>query len=340
MLVSLIIPIYKVERYISGCLMSVMAQTYDEFECILVDDKTPDNSILIASQMIVEYHGNIRFHILHHDFNKGLPNARNTGIKYATGDYVLFLDSDDTLTQDCIETMVGLIEQYPNVDFVQCGINDVRNWYDMAKLPSYCEGCHNIFALLLAKSIPLMVHGKLIRKKFLINSNLLFDKDILIHEDFTWTYFICQNASSFVSSQKIVYNYNMDNVDSIMHQSDRNFERSAYYYIRIFNQLLSHIDKMNYTNNRMFLVNYFFYVAERIDKIDIINPETAMAYRKLKRKIMKEAWRKGNLFEVLYLSHLYKPLSHLLNIIQYRRKVMHKIEGLVYWHYQRLLCYN
>ena len=95
MKVSIIIPIYNVAPYIKRCLQSVADQTYKDIECILIDDCGSDNSINLAKEFIYDYKGNILFTILHHEENKGLSAARNTGLRYAKGEYVYFLDSDD-----------------------------------------------------------------------------------------------------------------------------------------------------------------------------------------------------------------------------------------------------
>ena len=95
--ISIIIPVYNVEKYIEACLHSVMAQTYTgPMECILVDDCGQDNSIGVAEKMISDYQGTIHFRILHHDHNRGQSAARNTGMDAATGEYIFFSDSDDS----------------------------------------------------------------------------------------------------------------------------------------------------------------------------------------------------------------------------------------------------
>ena len=102
--ISIIIPIYNVEPYIEDCLQSVMRQTYrGMMECILVDDCGTDNSMKVAEQLIKIYNGPIDFKVLHHEHNRGLSAARNTGIDAACGDYVYFLDSDDWISDDCFE---------------------------------------------------------------------------------------------------------------------------------------------------------------------------------------------------------------------------------------------
>lgn len=91
MKVSVIIPIYGVEKYISDCLNSVMKQSYtNDIECILINDCTKDQSIEIAKNLIENYDGNIDFKIYEHSVNGGLSAARNTGILEAKGDYLYF----------------------------------------------------------------------------------------------------------------------------------------------------------------------------------------------------------------------------------------------------------
>lgn len=91
--ISIIIPVYNVAEYITECLQSVIRQTYQgEIECIIVEDCGTDNSIAVAERLIAEYRGSIEFRILHHERNRGLSAARNTGTDAATGDYIYYLD--------------------------------------------------------------------------------------------------------------------------------------------------------------------------------------------------------------------------------------------------------
>ena len=116
--VSIIIPVYNVSAYIERCVRSVMRQTYSHIECILVDDATQDDSIGQCKQMIAVYQGPIQFLILSHQQNRGLSAARNTATDAATGDYVFYLDSDDEITPDCIETLVRPVEKDATVEMV------------------------------------------------------------------------------------------------------------------------------------------------------------------------------------------------------------------------------
>lgn len=334
MLISLIIPMYNVENYISACLNSVMDQTYSNFECIIVNDKSPDNSEEIVRQMISTYKGDISFHIISHEINKGLPNALNTGIKCSRGDYLLFLDSDDTLTDDCMEIMVGLLSLYKDVDLIQCGVNENNNIFDLSKLPAFCETKEIIFREFLNMHIPWTVHAKLINKRFLIDNSLFFDKGILIHEDLYWSYFVCKKCNVLVSAKKIVYNYNTGNPDSIMNRSLACFEPSAHYYLIILNRLLSNIDESNLADNRLFLDNLLFYLGTTIESSKDITLSTYKTYKELRTRFCRSAWHHRNFAEILYLWHLYIPLRYLLRFSFYRHRIF-VFEKIIRWIYEK-----
>ena len=111
MKISIIVPVYNVEQYVNECFDSIAAQTYKgEIECIFVDDCGQDDSVAILEKLITDYHGAIKFYIVHHEHNKGLSGARNTGIRHAQGDYLYFIDSDDSIKSDCIEKLVALAD--------------------------------------------------------------------------------------------------------------------------------------------------------------------------------------------------------------------------------------
>ena len=106
-LISVIVPAYNVERYISDCLKSIRAQSYSEIEVIIVDDGSKDRSIEICKKFIAD---DEIFRLITHDSNKGLPAARNTGIQHSSGKYIIHVDSDDFLAPRAVERLVGRAE--------------------------------------------------------------------------------------------------------------------------------------------------------------------------------------------------------------------------------------
>ena len=193
MKISIIVPVYNVEQYIKECFDSIAAQTYKgEIECIFVDDCGQDNSVAVLVKLIAEYNGPIQFSIVHHEHNKGVSGARNTGIRNAQGDYLYFIDSDDSITPDCIEKLVALAEKYPGVEMVQGSTKSHRSWLSLQdkQLPCYSSDRHWIMQAMLARYIiPLTSWNKMIIKPLVINENLFFEEG-LVHEDEMWNFIL------------------------------------------------------------------------------------------------------------------------------------------------------
>lgn len=115
-LVTIVVPIYNVEKYLEKCLNSIIKQTYKNLEIICVDDGSPDNSIEILNIFAKK---DSRIKIIRQE-NQGLSGARNTGINNATGKYIMFIDSDDWIELDMVELMVTKMKK-SNLDLVICG---------------------------------------------------------------------------------------------------------------------------------------------------------------------------------------------------------------------------
>ena len=114
--ISIIIPVYNVEPYIRRCLDSIKAQTFTDFEAIIVDDSSPDGSIKIAMEFVAS---DSRFKIVTRE-NGGLSAARNTGIEHSVGRYIAFIDSDDFIAPTYLEKLYNACEEN-NADMSYCG---------------------------------------------------------------------------------------------------------------------------------------------------------------------------------------------------------------------------
>lgn len=115
-LISIIVPVYDVEKYLDRCLQSIVAQTYKNIEIILVDDGSPDNCPAMCDEWAEK---DSRIRVIHKE-NGGLAHARNTGIENASGSYFLFVDSDDYMDSDMVEFLYSLICKY-DADIARCG---------------------------------------------------------------------------------------------------------------------------------------------------------------------------------------------------------------------------
>ena len=208
MKVSIIIPTYNVEAYIVECLESVARQTYQgALECLIVDDCGTDNSISKAEDFIHAYLGDIDFRILHHHHNRGLSAARNTGVEAATGDYVYFLDSDDSIIPEAIESMVNIVQNNPQIEMVQGGILNM-SWqavddFTMKGLPEYTDNVEWIAKNMLF-NLPVSSWNRLLKRDFLLNERIIFHEGI-IHEDVPYNFLLAMKCRSVGFVRKNTY---------------------------------------------------------------------------------------------------------------------------------------
>lgn len=209
--VSIIVPVYNVEPYVEVCIRSVMRQTYiDPMECIVVDDCGTDNSMEVVEKMVAEYDGPISFKILHHDHNRGLSAARNTGTLQATGEYLYYLDSDDEITDDCIELLMAKVKEYPDVEMVQgnCCCHPISQASRIVKhliiYPLVDTNSEVRKSFYLYRQMDVVVWNKLIRRDFVMN-NKLFCMDGVLFEDQLWTFYLLKYLKKVAYEKKVTY---------------------------------------------------------------------------------------------------------------------------------------
>lgn len=215
-LISVIVPVYNVQDYICECLNSIAAQTCtDGVECLIIDDCGHDDSMLLAQTFIDNYNGKIDFRIIKHEHNKGLSAARNTGIKNATGKYVYFVDSDDTITPDCIEHIIDVAQRYPEAEMIAAGAK--TNWKGFEKqftmektFPDYADN-----PIWIAKTMhlrggkngfPVTAWNRLVRRDFLLKHQLFFHEGLL-HEDEIWNFMMAQKLGRLAFCKHNTYFY-------------------------------------------------------------------------------------------------------------------------------------
>lgn len=226
MLVSLIIPVYKVEDYIIDCLSSVYAQTYDKIEVIIVDDCSPDNSLAIASELIKDLESRYIVRIVKHVENKGLSAARNSGVQVATGEYLYFLDSDDELSPHCMEILSKSINEADNaIDFIVAGFTvegaDVK--FSIQSAP-YLASQSEIISDFFQYKWPMMACNKLINRRLFIDNDLWFEEGLL-HEDELFSFKLACVSNRMVAVCEETYIYKIRTVGSITaNMGTRNFD--------------------------------------------------------------------------------------------------------------------
>lgn len=208
--ISVIIPLYNVEKYIEDCLKSVVRQTYKgRIECIIVDDCGVDDSLAITQSFVKTYKGNIEFKIVHHTHNRGLSAARNTGVEYATGEYIYFLDSDDYISDDCLEILTEPLHER-DYDMILGDLQMFGNPRDILFLPeeqTSIVGNEEIFRhWYVDRLIYVMAWNKLTKANLFKQYDLTFLEGQL-HEDELWTYKIASHITSLAIQKHCTYYY-------------------------------------------------------------------------------------------------------------------------------------
>ena len=252
MTVSIIIPVYNVAPYIEACLMSVMRQTYEGWmECVIVDDCGTDDSIAIAERMIAGYEGPVQFRTLHHEYSRGLSAARNTGTIAATGDYIYYLDSDDEITEDCIEKLMAVALHDPEIEMVQGNGRTDGRWmmddgrchterdpYTKAYPSSLVTSNEEVRAWYYQKKlIPVNAWNKLVRRSYVTEHQLMF-KEGIIFEDVLWMFYLLKYLRSVGFVSDITY-LHRKRPGSIMTGTDK--KTGARHMCIIYQDIIAHL---------------------------------------------------------------------------------------------------
>lgn len=207
MLVSVIVPVYKTEKYLRKCVDSILAQTYSNLEILLIDDGSPDHCGEICDDYAER---DKRVRVIHND-NHGVSYSRNCGIKASTGEYLLFIDSDDRINPIYVEEMVEHLQKY---DFVISGFLIFwveKRQYEKRKIWNPTEGMtHSVSKDFRYLFTPIYsVCGKLYRANIIKKENILFDETISGGEDGLFNFEYLKYIDSYSVANKAKYIYSV-----------------------------------------------------------------------------------------------------------------------------------
>ena len=237
-LVSIIVPCYNAEKYIGACVKSVIMQTYENWECLLINDGSSDKTLDFLTDFESK---DDRIHVFTQE-NLGLSATRNKGIENAKGEFLFFLDQDDILS---IDALVALVSSFNNNDIIT-GIT-VTTTFVNEKINKVSQLLHpkegeitfenkNFDVLVRTMEVGLkpVAQNRLYRKKFIDENQLRF-KDGILHEDELWFFetMLCARNVKFINEE--TYFYRIDNQDSITKNlGDRNLES----YIKVMQEIV------------------------------------------------------------------------------------------------------
>jgi glycosyltransferase involved in cell wall biosynthesis len=210
-LVSIIIPVYNVERYLPDCITSVLSQEYTNFECILVDDGSTDRSSALCDEFACQ---DRRIQVVHKE-NGGLSDARNAGLHRARGMYVMFMDSDDFwIGKYVLSGLVPLFNGKTNYDFIQFNCfyyyGKRQKYKEWPQYPDSINGHKSknkkIIDLISGGQFPMSACLKIIKKEFLTKNNIRFIRGI-ISEDIPWFLEMLYKSNDFLFVNDHYYIY-------------------------------------------------------------------------------------------------------------------------------------
>ncbi len=264
---SIVIPVYNVEKYISKCLDSIKNQTYDNYEVIIVNDGTKDNSV----DVINKYLSDPRF-TLYNKENGGLSDARNYGIKYVTGDYIVFIDSDDYIESDLLNNLNNILKKN-EYDIIKYKINmvDDKGALIRKEASDLVEGKIDLKEILSFEySEPAWAYAY--NKDFFIKNKFMYPKG-RIHEDFGLTPYILVKANSIYYMDYYGYNY-VQRENSIVNGSEkarRRCEDMLYHFDSLFT-LISNDNTISEENKKLiysYLANGVILKGNILDKTNL-----------------------------------------------------------------------
>lgn len=214
--ISVIVPVYKVEKYIHRCVDSILAQTFTDFELILVDDGSPDNCGAICDEYAAR---DPRIHVIHKK-NGGLSSARNAGLDIAQGEYIMFCDSDDYVAPDWCEWLLKTVCSFPNSFIVS---NLWKVWGDIQQpYQPVSTHVHNTSYFTIYKyGLSAYAVNKIYSADVIKKHHLQFDEACYFAEDVEFNSMYCSFCSDCIYIAKPLYYY-VDTSDSIMNRYREN----------------------------------------------------------------------------------------------------------------------
>lgn len=268
---SIIVPVYNVEDYLDTCLKSILAQSFTDYEVIVVNDGSTD-----SSKKICEYYTHKYSHIkLIDKINGGLSDARNYGIDNAQGEYLIFLDSDDFWNYDlALEEINKIINQNKELDLIIFGhtqfddgeVNIKETVFPTLQIKGG-EFEADLDYLIEKKIYKAAAWDKVVKKSILVNNQIYFPIN-KIHEDAVFLSSLVLRLDNIYFSDKKIYNYRYNMNGSLLSASSKNVQKNINSYKFIINYFYNEI-----RNNNFYSISY------------VISLQTYLAYLKDKKGI-------------------------------------------------------
>lgn len=224
-LVSILVPIYNVEKYIERCARSIFEQTYPNLDIVFVDDCTPDDSIKILEKIVTCYPSrNGQVHIIHHEQNRGISSTRNTLVETSSGEFVMHVDSDDWLETNAVELLVRQ-QKETGADIVTG--NAYAHYCDKVVVHAnggWDDTRETMLAGVLQFRLSPTLWRRIIRKSLYTENNIQVPDNVISGEDYCVFPLLVYYSKKVSGISEIVYHYEKRNTKATTSRLNHNCE--------------------------------------------------------------------------------------------------------------------
>ena len=338
MKVSVVIPVYNSEKYIEKCLESVINQTYKNIEIIIINDGSKDNT----GKLVKRYKEKDERIIYLEQKNNGVSSARNKAIQVSSGEYIIFVDSDDTVDKDYVKLLLSTIEK-ESLDIVACGYTDI-SVYGIIKLNDFYKDKtligKNDFIKYIFTGVGGTLWGKIFKSKIIKENNIKMNEEIFMCEDMLFVLKYATKCTSFGAIKEHLYNYNRINDNSISSKINFAYYNNLITVIKLIEDILvankyskDFID--NILSQRVKSISFNlaimqhdskhnYKIKDKLNNIKIILDNNYYKRYKnifnsnsLKEKILLNLFKQRNIKAIYYYSYF----VHCIEVIKFKIKV-------------------
>ncbi len=235
-MISIVIPVYNVEQYIERCLQSIINQSYKDFEVILVNDGTKDQSIEIAERVLKE--SEVKWRVINKK-NSGQGSSRDEGVRQSEGEYVIFVDADDVVSDDFLQKLINAFDDV--TDFTFCNYSFVKQQIppvdDNEQIDTFDK--RSLLESFMRRTVSFLLPSMLFKKSFLMDNGIFHNPDIRFSEDqaFIWKAIISCNKAVYL--HKKMYGYYLRNNSTMTSSSFEKIESGFFEYQKIIDELFA-----------------------------------------------------------------------------------------------------
>ena len=338
--IYIIVPVFKVEKYLSFSVDSLLNQTYKNIEIICIDDGSPDNSIDILNEFAQK---DKRIKIIRQE-NQGLSGARNTGINNATGKYIMFVDSDDWIELNMVELMINKIEK-ENLDLVICGryhyTNGIKKEINLNKIKEILENKilngRKYFKVITSKTnlFTASAYNKLYITSLIKEKKLFFPVGKL-YEDLLFVFKYIYDSNKIGIIEQGLYNYVVSREGAITNKINKNDIKDTLFTLNEIKNFLKSKNDYKLLNSLEFSEYMFLWISRAVlfklpfnekkygkKEINRIIDELKnnKEYKEICKIVLKNSKNKKNklFIRILYFNN--KLLKLLIKLNYYRNKI-------------------